>query len=197
MPARKPPATKQGTLSFTAGKRTTTGIKGKASRPALKRAVSSPVEPPTPDVIELSDSDDHYVDDIESEDDLVPDAEKQRGKRKPAAESVSDSEDDEEHMPKRRRLCRTSSGRKGVFGSRDGTENISRPNHSIAPTKVKTRGAKARTTLDEPNFVANALRKGKGELDDLPKDGRWTKHYGIVREKMGNLEPGECRSIFA
>lgn len=193
MPARKLHATKQGTLAFTAGKRTTsTGTKGKASQPTLKRAVSSPAEPSTPDVIEIDDSDNDTVgDDIESEDDYVPDVDKQRGKRKLSAESESD--DDEEHMLKRRKVRVTN---KGVFGSRDGTENIGRSDARAAPTKAKARGAKARASLDESDAAAKALRKKKGELDDLPQDGRWRKHYGAVREKMGNLEPGEHCSVF-
>lgn len=199
MPARKPSATKQGTLAFTAGKRTTsTGAKGKASRPTLGRAASSPVEPSTPDVIEIDDSDDHVVvDEIESEDDFHPDVEKQRGKRKPATESISNSEDDEERMPKRRKLRGTNAARKGVFGSRDSTENIGEFSARAAPAKVKARGAKARTTVNESGAASKALKKGKGELDDLPKDGRWRKHYGAVREKMGNLEPGEYPSVLA
>ena len=197
MPARKP-ATKQGTLSFTAGKRTTSaGTKGKASRPSLKRAASSPIEPPTPDVIEIYDSDDHVVaDEIESEDDFCPDDEKQGAKRKPAVESISESEE-EERVPKRRKLRTTPATRKGVFGSRDGTENIGESHSKAAPPKARARGAKARASLDESSAAAKTLKKGKGELDDLPKDGRWRRHYGAVREKMGNIEPGESHSIFA
>ncbi|EPT02957.1 hypothetical protein FOMPIDRAFT_1142917 [Fomitopsis schrenkii] len=96
-------------------------------------------------------------------------------------------------MLKRRKVRVTN---KGVFGSRDGTENIGRSDARAAPTKAKARGAKARASLDESDAAAKALRKKKGELDDLPQDGRWRKHYGAVREKMGNLEPvhGEDQS---
>ncbi|KAH9832550.1 DNA polymerase delta, subunit 4-domain-containing protein [Rhodofomes roseus] len=194
MPTKRSTPMKQGTLAFTAGRRTaTTGSKGKVSRPTTKRTLSSSAEPTIPDVIEIDGSDhDVLPDEIESDSDFET---TRQGKRKsaPAGESISEPEE-AEPAPKRRKLRGAAAGKKGVFGSRDGTENIEKTEAGVLPVKAKARSAKARTSIEGSGQLARITKKG--ELDDLPKDGRWTKHYGAVREKMGNLEPvhGEGRS---
>ncbi|KZT67334.1 hypothetical protein DAEQUDRAFT_396188 [Daedalea quercina L-15889] len=189
MPTRRPTSMKQGTLAFTSGKRTTsTGSKAKASRPITKRSLSSSVEPTAPDVIHIGSSDDAVsAEEIQSDSDFGTTRKQQsKGKRKPDAESISEGESEDEPAPKKRKLRGGAADRKGVFGSREGAENIEKPDVAAAPVKAKARRAKARTSFDEPS---PRIERGKGELDDLPRDGRWTKHYGAVREKMGNLEP--------
>lgn len=199
MPAKGSSPLKQGILGFAAGKRTAaTTSNDKASRATAKRAPSSSVEQVTPDIIEI-DSSDHgvVVNDIDNDSDLdVPPKAQRNGKRKSAAESISEGEGEGEegHALKRRKLRGAHAGTNGVFGSRDGTENILKSNAG-APVKAKGRGGKASASLDGSGRVGQVFVNGKGELDDLPRDGRWTQHYGAVREKMGNLEPGESGSF--
>ncbi|PCH36398.1 hypothetical protein WOLCODRAFT_140394, partial [Wolfiporia cocos MD-104 SS10] len=82
------------------------------------------------------------------------------GKRKSA--------NDGQTTVKKRRL------RAKVFGSRDGAENAG---EEISEDAVKAVGS----------APAGEVEKGKLDLKNLK--GRWRKHYGVVREKMGNLEP--------
>ncbi|GBE86735.1 predicted protein [Sparassis crispa] len=162
-------ALKQGTLSFADAKRTgSTGslAKGKPAKGKLAHASSTASKPAKPAaVINVSSDSDVDVDEEEGFD-FEEEIEVEEGSGNTIRKSRSESG---EPALKRRRTEEPKSVKggakvKAVFDSREGEENA-----GVA------KGAKK--------------DKGKAKLDLKDRAGRWRKHYGVVREKMGHLEP--------
>lgn len=82
--------------------------------------------------------------------------------------TVPDTEPEGRPALKRRKLL--SKRTKSVFGSREGVENV--------------------IDVDAPT-VENKIVEERQSLDVLKRSGKLRKHYGVVREKMGNIDPGE------
>lgn len=178
--SRRAALLKQGTLGFSSTKRAaSTGSIGKAkgsgkpARPTTKRA-SGPEE-----VIEVTDGSSDNVSEKESE------GEGEVGSDGTGELEVSRAEREERGV-KRRRIGM------GVFGSRNGAENVLVPDEDLgesanrSPVAAEGETKKGRTTTARKGAQENDTRVA---LD--PRDKRWRRHFGEVRAKMGNLEPSE------
>lgn len=94
------------------------------------------------------------------------------------AEDDSKAEDeDEEEQP-------STKSKTSKKGGKDG---------GVMQSKKRAKNTKAANpAVEKPLLTAEKLSL---ELQD--KEGRWTKHYGVVREKMGNIQPGEYMLSYA
>ncbi|KAI0923510.1 hypothetical protein AcV5_009032 [Taiwanofungus camphoratus] len=162
--SKNPLPLRQGTLSFTASKRAaSTGSlnpKVKGAKALSARASSLLTKAEVPETIEIVSSSSEDESDFRNLED--EDAVPSVSRRNAGVES-----EEGEPALKRRRLRTHDEARiKSVFDSREGAENVD-------SQKDDVKGAKA----------------GKGKPDLRDRTGRWRKHYGVVRTKMGNLKP--------
>lgn len=165
--SKNPPPLRQGTLSFTASKRAaSTGSlnpKVKGAKALSARASSLLTKAEVPETIEIVSSSSEDESDFRNLED--EDAVPSVSRRNAGVES----EEGEPALKRRRLRTHDEAKIKSVFDSREGAENVD-------SQKDDVKGAKA----------------GKGKPDLRDRTGRWRKHYGVVRTKMGNLKPSEC-----
>jgi len=171
-----PSSLKQATLGFTSTKRAaSTGSLIKSKGSSTKRTRSSAAEPAHPEVIEIgessSDSHSEREFDIEITDE---DEDETNGPVHDVSRARQRTGAGDEPAVKRRRTGA------GVFGVRDSAENM----EGRAPgRKAKMKeGTEAKSGEEE-----NAASSNNTKLDE--NDKRWTKHYGVVRERMGWMQP--------
>jgi len=99
-----------------------------------------------------------------------------------------DEEDVEPPVKRRRVQAARGAKTKAVFDSREGEENV------VAENPLERRGSKKGLKGPAPKEEKgeNVLAENVGDLEKPHlnvKDRRWRKHFGVVREKMGHLEP--------
>ncbi|EMD39333.1 hypothetical protein CERSUDRAFT_112972 [Gelatoporia subvermispora B] len=168
---------KQGTLGFAASKRSSSANNlpekdSKLARASTSAAPSS-ASPEVADPIEIFDSD-------EDDDPIVDEA--PVTPRTPAGRKA----DRGEPSPKRRKTEK-SGARTRVFDLRDSIENVESDDEVEMKAKRK-RGKgrrKANTEVEEEPVKTERLvvKVEKGTPES------WRRHYGVVREKMGHLQP--------
>ncbi|CCM01366.1 uncharacterized protein FIBRA_03416 [Fibroporia radiculosa] len=167
------PPLKQGVLGFNAAKRAaSSGFSKRDARPSTKRTLSSTASSDKSNAIEISsdssDEDDHNAQNSGENRETESQSTVSRTNASRKLGTVGPFGREGEPVSKKRRAV------KGVFDSRDGTENIE---------------AAESTPSEEAKVKHLTVDDDKSSLDLKDRSGRWRKHYGIVREKMGNIEP--------
>ena len=112
-------------------------------------------------------------DDVEDADEEQPPKKKRRTSRRTAGASIEAPADEGTLSSKKGKQTKSAKGKKSVFKSRDGTENsgaVKEDSWEVVSRKIKI------TTKDSQ--VANHV--------DI---AAMRKHFGHVREKMGNVKP--------
>ena len=216
----RPKILKQSSLSF-ASKRSSivAGEKEKSSKPAATTSTTKPLVHDDDDIKEASEgtaaNDIEDISSLSEEDEVEQVSEyepsepstSQRGNavatkkgkgKKVAKEEVEEGEDQEERPKKKRRTGtkavvsavelkdgaaskrRRAKGNKNrsntVFGPRDSLENSESVNEADWGLEEKIK-----ITLEGSNNIAKHV-----DRDEV------LRHFGYVREKMGNVKPGEC-----
>ncbi|OCH85875.1 hypothetical protein OBBRIDRAFT_797716 [Obba rivulosa] len=170
--------TKQATLSFPSSKPSTDSPVEKAGskKPSQSSTAAdqSSTSPEVPETIDISDSDDDKIT-VET-----PVTQKTPAGRKTARD---------EPASKRRKVEGRTSARAKVFDSRESVENVDSDEEEASAKKRKragTRKGRGKKAKDEEEPVKTKRLVVKEEKG-VPES--WRKHYGVVREKMGHLQP--------